>query len=401
MVDPTRALAAGSSHRVIAAFVGVLLLLFAAGPVGAQLADTAWPMVHHDIRHTGQSEYNGPSDPNVKWTVDRLFRRSSPTLGTDGTVYIGTERSLCAYAPEDGSERWCYQLAGTIRRNNATLDVNGHLYIGARDNRLYALDSTDEGQEVWSYKIQNDGDVNTSPVISPTDGTVYVVATFNGWAHALSPTAGPPPIWSLPNGGFVAYSSPALGADGTIYFGTSRGYLRALTPAGTLRWEVKVGKYIRDTSPVIATDGTIYIGSADGIAAVAPDGTIKWTFVTNGRVRSTPALDPAGRIYVGSVGQGPSLRATFYAINPNGTERWSYVPTAVQSRFFSSPAIGADGTIYTTSGSRVIALDSQDGSLVWEYETGKRGSIISSPAIGSDGTLYIGADKLYAFGQDE
>jgi outer membrane protein assembly factor BamB len=305
---------------------------------------------------------------------------------------------LCAYHPADGAERWCYQLTGTIRRNSATLDVNGHLYIGARDNRLYALDSNDEGREVWSFKIQNDGDVNTSPVISPTDGTVYVVATFNGWAHALSPT-GPPPIWSLVSGGFVAYSSPALGADGTIYFGTSRGYLRALTPAGTLRWEVKVGRYIRDTSPVIATNGTIYIGSADGVTAVDPDGNILWTFATNGRVRSTPALDPAGRLYVGSVGQGPSLRATFYAINPNGTERWSYVPAAVRSRFFSSPAIGADGTIYTTSGSTIVALDSQDGSVEWEFETGKKGSIISSPAIGADGTLYIGADKLYAFGE--
>ena len=40
-----------------------------------------------------------------------------------------------------------------------------------------------------------------------------------------------------------------------------------------------------------------------------------------------------------------------------------------------------------------------DGSLKWSYTTGNE--VWSSPAIAADGTVYVGSfdDKLYAFGE--
>ena len=66
---------------------------------------------------------------------------------------------------------------------------------------------------------------------------------------------------------------------------------------------------------------------------------------------------------------------------------------------YSSPAIGADGTVYIgSSDGRVYALDGSSGSLKWSYATGAQ--VWSSPAIGADGTVYVGSEggKLYAFG---
>merc|ERR1712151_822308 len=58
----------------------------------------------------------------------------------------------------------------------------------------------------------------------------------------------------------------------------------------------------------------------------------------------------------------------------------------------SSPAIGADGTVYIASGKKdhsLYAIES-DGKLKWKYQTeGKLGK--SSPAIANDGTVYIGS----------
>ena len=65
--------------------------------------------------------------------------------------------------------------------------------------------------------------------------------------------------------------------------------------------------------------------------------------------------------------------------------------------FFSSPAIGADGTIYIGSEDNNLYAFNPDGSLQWQYLTS--GSIDSSPAIAADGTIYVGSDDhyLYAF----
>ena len=65
----------------------------------------------------------------------------------------------------------------------------------------------------------------------------------------------------------------------------------------------------------------------------------------------------------------------------------------------SSPAIGSDGTIYVGSRDDMFYAINPNGTLKWSYTTGH--IVVSSPAIGSDGTVYVGSydDKLYAFGE--
>ena len=67
----------------------------------------------------------------------------------------------------------------------------------------------------------------------------------------------------------------------------------------------------------------------------------------------------------------------------------------------SSPAIGADGTVYIGSyDNKVYALNGATGTKKWEFATG--GDVESSPAIGTDGTLYIGSNdnQVYALKTD-
>ena len=58
-------------------------------------------------------------------------------------------------------------------------------------------------------------------------------------------------------------SSPAIGADGTIYVGSRNNNLYAIKPDDTLKWAftgMDAG-LIDFESPVIGPDGTIYIGN--------------------------------------------------------------------------------------------------------------------------------------------
>ena len=215
--------------------------------------------------------------------------------------------------------------------------------------------------------------------------------------------------WAFPTGfGNVGYSSPVIGADGAIYFGSNDGNLYAVNPNGKLKWKSPLaiaspGAPFPQCTPAIGANGTIYFASENNqftvgnLYAVDPaDGSVKWAFPIGGQPNaSSPAIGANGAIYFGS---GDS---NLYALNPNGTLKWNFTTKRTVT---SSPAVGADGTIYFGSNdSNLYALTDQGQNTVtlkWTFLTGNR--VESSPAIGTDGTIYVGSDDgyLYAVNSD-
>ena len=86
------------------------------------------------------------------------------------------------------------------------------------------------------------------------------------------------------------------------------------------------------------------------------------------------------------------LTSVVYSQTP-GTQKWAF---ATGGTVYSSPAIGADGTIYVGSFDKKLYAINRDGTQKWAFTAGSY--IVSSPAIGSDGTIYVGAydNRLYA-----
>jgi outer membrane protein assembly factor BamB len=246
-------------------------------------------------------------------------------------------------------------------------------YVGAQTNNVK-----------WSYPTG--GEVWSSPAIG-ADGTVYV-GSNDGKLYAINPDGGLK--WSYTTG-FWMRCSTAIGADGTVYVGSQDCDLYAINPDGSLKWSYPTGGEVYP-SPAIGADGTVYVGSQDcNLYAINPDGSLKWSYATWGFIASSPAIGADGTVYVGSMDDN------VYAINPDGSLKWSYTTGGY---VVSSPAIGADGTVYVGSGDYNIYAINPDGSFKWSYTTG--GDVYSSPAIGADGTVYVGSEdwKLYAINQD-
>src|SRR5437016_183931 len=63
--------------------------------------------------------------------------------------------------------------------------------------------------------------------------------------------------------GNEANGSPAIGVDGTIYFGSSDGSLYAVHSNGTTYWSYPTGGGVI-SAPALASDETVYVGSLDG-----------------------------------------------------------------------------------------------------------------------------------------
>jgi outer membrane protein assembly factor BamB len=218
--------------------------------------------------------------------------------------------------------------------------------------------------------------------VRPNDGTV-------AWKFSGAP------------GTFGVRGTPALSTDATtVYFGSGGGVLYSLNLAGQLQWQASItgpsGGFI-ENAPAVGSDGTIYVatGGSSGntpgdIDAFTPAGTLKWHFTANGTFETTPAVTPDGLIVAGDdAGSIVTVHAA------DGTPAWSFAaPGTYGTNGFSdsSPAIGADGTVYAQNGT-IFAI--KNGAIIWSAP----GTSDASPALDpSSGTLYVaGGGGLKAY----
>lgn len=302
---------------------------------------------------------------------------SSPAVGYDGTIYVGSLDGQLYALSSNGQKKWSFSTGGAVYASPA-IGVDGAILIGSVDGKIYAVHP--DGTRKWVFAAA--GEVYASAAVG-RNGIIYF-GTWTGMFYSLDSDGAK--LWSFRSGGHI-WSSPAIGADGTIYFGADDNKLYALYPDGTLKWTVDLGGYIWG-SPAIGLNGIVYIGSGDkNIYAINPDGTIRWAFATGNHVWSSPSIGPDGTIYAGS------LDGKLYALFPDGTLKWAY---STGTWIYSSPAIGADGVIYVGCGDHRIYAIGMDGTNLWTFETGN--FIRSSPVLADDGTLYAGSydNNIYA-----
>jgi len=160
---------------------------------------------------------------------------------------------------------------------------------------------------------------------------------------------------------------------------------------------------VMESSASIARDGTIYFGvkgktnprQGAKFYAVTPEGKEKWNLEVPCGNSIVPGIANDGTIYFGD------WDGAFYALTPEGKIIWKVKTRKTFETLSSSPAIGADGTIYFGSLANYFYAYTPDGQEKWKFRV--ENGINSSPAIGKDGTVYVGLTdgELIAFGEGE
>ena len=171
------------------------------------------------------------------------------------------------FAQKEEDKQWQFTLGGSVSLSSPAMSHDGStIYIGLamperRGGRLVAV--TPQGASRWGQRGREfSGDIEGTPAVGPAEqgGRIYV-GDSNGRLYCLNPATGAS-IWERTLGGTVT-ASPAIGADGTIYIGTSIfegewfGRMYAYSPEGQRLWEFRTGDRI-ESSAAIAADGTIY-----------------------------------------------------------------------------------------------------------------------------------------------
>jgi uncharacterized repeat protein (TIGR01451 family) len=167
-------------------------------------------------------------------------------------------------------------------------------------------------------------------------------------------------------------------------------------------------------SPVIATNSTepqwMQLGHDNQNTGQSPyqgpqNNTTKWNYtppdVNSGRM-SDPVVGADGTVYITTGFEDDKVK--IYALNPNGTERWNY--TAYEEGWagsISDLSIGLDGTVYSKvvfakeymeQFTRIYALN-PDKTLKWIFNLtdgnigGLPSNYICSPIMDKNGTLYF------------
>ena len=110
--------------------------------------------------------------------------KSSPSLGTDGTVYVGSNDNYLYAITSSGTLKWRY-LTGDYVWANPTIGADGTVYVGSWDYYFYAI--TSSGNLKWRYRTGNI--IVTSAAIG-SDGTLYV-GSYDDYLYAITTQTAP------------------------------------------------------------------------------------------------------------------------------------------------------------------------------------------------------------------
>ena len=355
-----------------------------------------WP------KFRGNAVQDGLSTVHVGTTGDHVwsFRTgkgvfSSPIVGADETIYVGSaDQAFYALHP-DGTLRWRFDT-GEIIDSSGLLDDLGRVYVGSGDGHLYALDAA-TGARVWTFDAE--APTQTMAYINWFEGNVALgpegdlyVPNDNFRVYRIDRTTGHS-VWGfhMPD---QTWSLPAVDAvTGNLYIGNNN-LLRllgsntfALRPDGTALWRQSTNGSIA-ASPLLTPDGAMVVGGFDGyLRAYDRDtGDPRWTFGAHDHLYASPARLPDGTIVQ------PAADGTLYALDPsNGHVRWAF---DTREAIRSSPAVDADGNTYFGGGDGKLYVVRSDGTLRWALRLlpDERHNLNASPALGRQGIYLAGED---------
>ncbi|MCP4713756.1 MAG: PQQ-like beta-propeller repeat protein, partial [Deltaproteobacteria bacterium] len=409
------------------AIILLLLFIFSTGRAESQLDDNVWPMLHRDMFHTGSSPFGGPAVDKmiIRKIVDVQAGNASPIIGSDGTVYIGSQDG-CVYAVDPAEhESICLFEAESPVEATPIIASDGSLYFAALSGSVYGLKP--DGTQKWAPLLLGDT-IKATPALGQ-NGVLYVAVEDNGGVLFAIDTETGSVLWEFALGD-IGYLTPAIDQFGNIYAGTMQGSLFSISVTGTLRWRHDAGESIV-ASPVISPDGTVYIATASALHAFDGfDGALRWTYEPEamvegepipGTLASSPVLGPDGRIFFAGV-EGD----IHCIIEKDGsvTQQWSQTldypllfGVKINALIFAAPLLDRNGVLYvrarqyTLEGDEQVVLytlDVSSGEILGSFnefealDAAQASSQDTLLALGADATLYLVMSNgmLYVLGAE-
>lgn len=350
------------------------------GPLGPGGRD--WSTLLKSASHFGASPVDGPQTGNLRWQrkLEGAIVQGPVTRGS--VAYVSSTKGILhAIDLTTGRDLWTFNggpgASTADLSTSPTVLADGTILYPAGGDRVVALDPA--GHLRWS--VTGSGEPLTPAVdesrrllvIADTAGTVSSYRLGNG-------NTAPEKLWTRALGA-ESFGNPALGSDGTTYV-TAGHVLAAIAPDGALRWQVTIPQTI-ETGAALAEDGTVVFGGNDEIEyGIGPDGTVRWRHPIGNYTYSTPLALPGDRVIYGNhSGEMTVLDARDG--RPVRIDRGT-------GQIWTAAAVDGRGDVYFASRTGEIYGFAASGRHLFTIAAG--GAFDSYPAIAADGTLLVGGD---------
>jgi outer membrane protein assembly factor BamB len=98
-----------------------------------------WAKFKSDVKNTGLSRYIGSQTNRLKWRYTTgNYVSSSPSIGSDGTIYVGSHDRNIYAINSNGTLKWSY-TTGNIVFSSPSIGSDGTIYFGSGDRNIYAI----------------------------------------------------------------------------------------------------------------------------------------------------------------------------------------------------------------------------------------------------------------------
>ena len=330
------------------------------------------------------------SNDRVKWRFQHsgMYTVVRPAVGPDGTVYVvDVDYHLYALSP-DGALKWIVRGAGA---KGLSVGADGTVYTGS-ESAIKAFNPN--GTLKWTFVQNPMAFILLGPNVGP-DGNIYAVATEGIGIFSLTPAG--VLRWTQPEAydrRIVDYQEVVFGPNGAnqqMYF-LANNHLKGLRLDGNPVFTITS----TGNQPATGPDGTVY-STYTALGAYTPAGNVKWSFTgAVNNAATAPDVGPDGVVYF------VHNLSTLYAVNPNGSQRWSVVTSEVMEDPIVSPlnSMVAMGGIPTYGMSGFFkAVSTASHNELWRVTLAPEngGNLVpdSRPRFTPDGqTLYITAQIL-------
>ena len=374
-----------SLSSFILTFVACLLFAFCCWPIAMRAQDTPadnWSQFRGNHRLTGVSASTVPNELKLLWTYEAGESIESSAAIVGGTVFVGSQKGeLISLNLDNGAVFWKYHVDSPIGESSPAYS-DGVVYIGDLGGWFHAVNATN-GKKLWAFKAGSE--IKSSPVVV---GDRVLIGSYDQHLYCLSTRNGSV-IWKVRTNGPV-HSTPSILAGVAFIAGCDELFRGIRVSDGQEMFNVSSGAYT-GASPAVSGDSAYY-GTFDNevLMVSLKEHRVVWRY--QHPQRHFPFYSSAAvtqnRIVVG--GRDKMV----HGLNPNGKAGWTF---ATNARVESSPAIAAGRVFVGSNDGRFYVLNLNTGAKLWEFNAGA--PLSASPAI-ARGRIVIGSQdgRLYCFG---
>lgn len=307
---------------------------------------------------------------------------ASPTV-VNGTVFVGSrDESLYAVDAATGDKEWEFETDGRIVSSPMVADST--VFLGSTDKNVYAVDVA-TGTEKWSF--ETDASIGSSPTV--VDETLYIASGGDEGEerlYALDASTGRE-RWRFETDQWI-HTSPVV-VNGTVFLGDYRNIYAIDVATGDEEWRFETES--RGGSALTVVDGTVFFanGGRSVCAVDAATGEERWRTVGLSSPSSPTVINET--VFVGVERPEYGVSALDAA---TGREKWHFQTEGS----VSAPTVVDDTVFFGSADDNVYAVDATTGEEAWRFQTD--GSV-SAPIV-VDGVLFVGSrdQSLYAIDTD-